>query len=85
METGSKVPTLRLENLGQYLDDRLEHEAQVLDLLVVAQARGQANTELWDKLHSAALRDDRLTELAFAYEKLGQDRRVRIMPPSFAR
>ena len=81
METGSKVPTLRLENLGQYLDDRLEHEAQVLDLLVVAQARGQANTELWDKLHSAALRDDRLTELAFAYEKLGQDRRVRIMPP----
>ncbi len=81
METGTKGPPLRLETLGQYLDDTLEHEAQVLDLLVVAQARGQANQELWDKLHAAALRDDRLTELAFAYEKLGQDRRVRIMPP----
>jgi tetratricopeptide (TPR) repeat protein len=82
MDTGSKGPPLRLENLGAYLDDKLEHETQVLDLLIVAQARGQTNQELWDKLHSAALRDDRLSELAFAYEKLNQDRRVRIMPPA---
>lgn len=82
MESGSKSPPLRLDSLPTYLDDKLEHESQVLDLLIVAQARGQANPELWDKLHSAALRDDRLTELAFAYERLGQDRRVRIMPPA---
>ncbi|NUP07158.1 MAG: tetratricopeptide repeat protein [Polyangiaceae bacterium] len=83
METGTKGPPLRLEHLPAYLDDKLEHETQVLDLLIVAQARGQGHPELWDKLHSAALRDDRLTELAFAYEKLNQDRRVRIMPPHY--
>ncbi|NUO51008.1 MAG: hypothetical protein HOV80_19305, partial [Polyangiaceae bacterium] len=81
MESGTKGPPLRLEQLAAYLDEQLEHEQQVLDLLVVAQARGQSNSELWDKLHAAALRDDRLVELANAYERLGQDRRVKIMPP----
>ncbi|MFO0550035.1 MAG: hypothetical protein U0271_16690 [Polyangiaceae bacterium] len=82
METGSKGPALRIETLSAYLDDQLDNEAAVLDVLVVAMARGQSNPELWDKLHAAALRDDRLSELAFAYEKLNQDRRVRIMPPA---
>ncbi len=81
MESGTKGPPLRIEQLASYLEDQLAHEQQVLDLLVVAQARGQQNLELWDKLHAAALRDDRLVELAAAYEKLGQDRRVKIMPP----
>ncbi len=80
METGTKAPPLRLEQLAVYLDDQLEHEQQALDLLIVAQARGQAHPELWDKLHAAALRDDRLVELAGAYERLSQDRRVKIMP-----
>lgn len=81
MESGTKGPPLRIEQLTAYLEDQLAHEQQVLDLLVVAQARGQQNAELWDKLHAAALRDDRLVELASAYEKLAQDRRVKIMPP----
>ena len=81
MEPGSKGPPLRLDHLPAYLEDKLEHEQQVLDLLVVAQARGQATQELWDKLHAAAMRDDRTTELCFAYERLKEDRRVRIMPP----
>jgi Tfp pilus assembly protein PilF len=80
METGTKGPPLRLENLPAYLEDKLEHEQAVLDLLVVAQARGQATPELWEKLHRAAMRDDRTAELAFAYERLAQDRRVKIMP-----
>ncbi len=77
----SKGPPLRLEALEAYLDEGLEHETQVVELLVVAQARGQANLELWDKLLSAALRDDRLVELAAVFEKLATDRRVKIMPP----
>jgi predicted Zn-dependent protease len=78
----SKGPPLRIENLEAYLDEGLEHESQVVELLVVAQARGQGSPELWDKLHSAAMRDDRLMELATVYERLATDRRVKIMPPA---
>lgn len=79
MQEGSRAVPLRIENLAEVLEQPLEHEAQILDVLVMAQARGNAHPELWDKLHAAAMRDDRLVELASAYEKLGQDRRVRIM------
>ncbi len=42
-------------------------------------ARGQANEPLWEKLHQAAQRDDRLAELAFAYERLARDKKLKSM------
>jgi tetratricopeptide (TPR) repeat protein len=70
-------PSLRVDTLASALDETLENEAAILDLLVSALARGQANEPLWDKLHEAALRDDRLAELAFAYERLVRDKKLK--------
>src|SRR5262249_11248459 len=75
-------PSVRLDALGSALDQKLQNEAGVLDLLVSAHARGQAIDALWDKLHAAAQRDDRLSELAFAYERLSRDKRIKSLPPA---
>ncbi len=49
----------------------------MLDLLVSALSRGQTNEALWEQLHDAALRDDRVTELRFAYERFSKDKSSR--------
>src|SRR5277367_3757745 len=72
-------PSLRVDTLASALEQKLENEAAVLDLLVSALARGQANEPLWEKLHAAAARDDRLAELAFAYERLARDKKLKSM------
>ena len=69
---------LRLENLPGVLERRLENEGAVLDALVAAAAKGQPCPELWEQLHAAAQRDDRAAELAFAYEGLSRDKRLRL-------
>jgi tetratricopeptide (TPR) repeat protein len=78
-DSGPKIP-LRVENLPEVLSKKLENETAILEALLVALAKGQALPEFWQRLHDAALRDDRLSELAFAYERIAQDRRLRIMP-----
>ena len=78
-DSGSKV-SLRVENLGEVLSQKLENETAILEALLVALAKGHPHPELWQRLHDAALRDDRLAEVAFAYERISQDRRLRIMP-----
>ncbi len=78
-DSGPKIP-LRIENLAEVLSQKLENEAGVLEALLVALAKGQPLPEFWQRLHDAALRDDRLAEMAFAYERISQDRRLRIMP-----
>ena len=70
-------PSLRVDTLASALEEPLDNEAGVLDLLVSALARGQANEALWEKLHDAATRDDRLAELAFAYERLARDKKLK--------
>jgi tetratricopeptide (TPR) repeat protein len=47
----------------------------------MALSRGQARPETWERLHEAAMRDGRLSELAFAYEAVSQGRRMRTMSP----
>src|SRR5215475_12700577 len=59
------------------LDQRLENEAEILDAFLLALARNQLPKEAWSKLHEAAKRDDRITELAFAFEGLALDRKLR--------
>ncbi|HVY45632.1 MAG TPA: hypothetical protein VHB21_07115, partial [Minicystis sp.] len=69
----------RLDALGTALEQKLENETGVLDLLLSAHARGQDVDALWDKLHGAAQRDDRLAELAFAYERFTAEKRIKTM------
>ena len=64
------------------LDANLHGELDVLDALLNALARNQLNPDLWGKLHGAAVRDNRMAELAFAYESLTQDKRVKGLPPA---
>jgi len=76
-----RVP-LRLETLSAALEQKLQNEAEILDVLVGAAQRGQDPPELWAKLDAAAVRDDRLAELAFAYERLSRDKKLAKLPPA---
>src|SRR5689334_2808600 len=73
---------LRLETLGAALEQKLQNEAEILDVLVAAAQRGQDQPELWARLDAAAARDDRLAELAFAYERLSRDKKLAKLPPA---
>ncbi len=73
--------SLRIDTLATALQQKLENEAAVLDLLVSALARGQTHDAMWEQLHDAALRDDRVAELAFAYERFSKDKKLRSMNP----
>ena len=75
-------PSLRVDALASALEIKLENEPVVLDLLVTALARGQTNDPLWAQLHVAAQRDDRLAELAFAYERLSRDKKLKSLTPA---
>ncbi|MFO0588788.1 MAG: tetratricopeptide repeat protein [Polyangiaceae bacterium] len=75
-----RVP-LRLETLAAALEQPLQNEAEILDVLVTAAQRSQDSADLWDQLDAAAVRDDRLAELAFAYERLSRDKKLAKLPP----
>lgn len=80
MPSPSKPPPrnpLRIETLASVLQQRLESEPQILDLLFSALARGSTNEALWEQLHAAAGRDERVPELAFAYERFSNDRKLK--------
>jgi tetratricopeptide (TPR) repeat protein len=83
MPTESKAPrALSVEKLGPLLDETLEDELLVLSSMIQAMSKGELPPELWDKLHEAALRDDRLVELAAAYEEACHPRMIRRMTPA---
>ncbi len=81
-DTKARRVPLRLETLGAALDQNLQNEAEILDVLVTAAQRGGDQPELWDRLDAAAVRDDRLAELAFAYERLSRDKKLMKLPPA---
>jgi golgin subfamily B member 1 len=72
---------LKLWEMGEALESRVEKPSEVLDLLVMALGKGEDTAELWDKLHEAVIRNEQATELAFAYEGLAQDKRIKLMQP----
>jgi tetratricopeptide (TPR) repeat protein len=74
---GTRV--LRVETLAAALQQKLDNEAGVLDVLVAAMSKGQPNDALWSDLHAAASRDDRTAELAFCYERLARDKRLKAL------
>lgn len=75
-------PSLRIDTLASALEQKLENEAAILDLLVSALARGQGSEPHWEALHAAAQRDDRLAELAFSYERLSRDKKLKSLTAS---
>ncbi len=72
---------LKLWEMGEALDERAGNPSEVLDLLVMALGKGEDTAELWDKLHESATRHGQTTELAFAYEQMAADKRVKLMQP----
>ena len=72
---------LSLEELNEQLNARLEQVDAVLDTLAVLLAKGEPPGDLFVRLHLAAVRDGRLADLAFAYEQITQERRIRSLSP----
>ena len=61
---------------------KLENEEEVLDALLMSLSRNQLDPGTWDLLHQAAVRDDRVSELAFAYESMSQGRKLKTQLPT---
>lgn len=57
----------------------LEREDEVLDMLLALLGRGQLDAEVFGRLHAAATRDDKLGDLAMAYDRAVQGRRIRTL------
>jgi tetratricopeptide (TPR) repeat protein len=75
------VLALKLWETTEALDSGLENPADVLDLLVTALAKGEDTHETWEMLHAAAVREDRVGDLALAYQQISADKRVKLMLP----
>jgi tetratricopeptide (TPR) repeat protein len=79
-------PPPRQRGSGQHsgafsFEKKLENEEQILDALLATMARGAPPEGVWERLHAAALRDDRLSELAFAFEAASQSKRLKATSP----
>ena len=77
-----ELPRTRGGAAALTFDSKLEKEDEVLEALVLGLARNQVPADTWSKLHLAAVRDDRLAELALAYESLSNGKRLKTMPPA---
>ncbi len=64
-----KARSERIQRLTTTLDQRLENPIAAVDALMAEAGEGDPRTELWEKLHAAAMRDGLEAELADAYTK----------------
>src|SRR5690606_33589299 len=71
--------SLRPDAIAPALEAPLADEELILESLVSALVHGETLEEQWENLHSAAARDDKIAELAFAYEKLTAGTRFRVL------
>src|SRR5690242_4977299 len=78
----SMRPPNRPDAIASALQTKLVNEAQLLEALVANLARGHSLPELWTQLHQAAARDERVPELAFAYERISHDPKIKFLPSS---
>jgi tetratricopeptide (TPR) repeat protein len=63
---------------------KVENEEQLLDAVLASLARGAFPADAWERLHAAAARDGRTSELAFAFETVSQGKRVKTVQPAVA-
>src|SRR4051794_31295098 len=70
---------LKLYEVTDELEERLEDPSMVLELLVNAVAKGELPSEAWERLHRAAVRHDKISDLAMAYEQVATDKRIKLL------
>ncbi|HWZ91866.1 MAG TPA: hypothetical protein VNW92_23545, partial [Polyangiaceae bacterium] len=75
------VLALKLWEIAEALEQRLDNPAEVLEMLVTAVAKGEQPVDAWQRLHTAAQRHDKIAELAFAYEQTLSEKRVKLLQP----
>src|SRR5580704_5431322 len=63
---------------------KLQDEESLLDAMLASMSRGALPAGVWEKLHAAAQRDERLSELAFGFERVAQGKRLKTMQPAAA-
>ncbi len=63
---------------------KVENEEQLLDAVLASLARGAFSAAGWEQLHAAARRDERVSELAFAFETVAQGKRLKTVSPAAA-
>jgi tetratricopeptide (TPR) repeat protein len=61
---------------------KLENEEEVLDAIVSALSKNALDPGIWSELHDAAVKHDRVSELAFAYESAAQGRKLKTFLPA---
>lgn len=61
-------------------DFKVETEEEILDKLLSAQSKSPLDEAIWAELHEAAVRAERTSELAFAYESVAQGRKLKTLP-----
>lgn len=75
------VLALKLWEIAEALEQRLDNPAEVLEMLVTAVAKGEQPVDAWQRLHAAAVRHDKVAELALAYEQTLSEKRVKLLQP----
>ena len=60
---------------------KLQDEEPLLESMLAAMVRGPLPEGVWEKLHAAAQRDERTSELAFAFEAVSQGKRMKMAAP----
>ena len=61
---------------------KLKDEEPLLESVLAAIGRGVLPEGAWERLHAAAARDERLSELAFAFESVSQGKRIKAATPA---
>ncbi len=76
---GVSVLAVKLWEVAEQLDEKLDDAGAVLELLVSAIAKGEVPIEAWEKLHRAAVRHEKVSDLAIAYEQVATDKRIKLL------
>ena len=63
---------------------KVDNEEPLVDAMLASLARSALPVDAWEKLHEAAHRDDRMSEVAFAFESVSQGKRLRTAQPPVA-
>lgn len=61
---------------------KLQDEEPLLESVLAAMNRGVLPEGVWERLHAAAQRDERMSELAFAFESVSQGKRIKMSTPA---
>src|SRR5688572_3520256 len=75
------VLQIKLWEIAQAMEERLEDPGEVLEMLVSSAAKGENAEETWAQLHRAAQKHGKVAELAQHYEQVTHDKRVKLLAP----